>query len=143
LAGRRKAYLSKQKHVEASQKAKATRRLKQDKKRLYVNNGNGKVKNGGFVTTALRLLLTGGSWYFDMKRGGNMEMALPLDQMTITEKLHALEEIWESLCRAPANLPSPAWHADVLRARENRVQQGSSKFNDWTEAKKKIRDSAK
>jgi hypothetical protein len=69
-------------------------------------------------------------------------LALPLDQMTIDEKLRALQEIWEDLCHTAEDIPSPAWHADVLAAREERVWQGKSEFVDWTEAKRKIRDSA-
>lgn len=70
-----------------------------------------------------------------------MQPALPLDQMTIPEKLRAMEEIWQDLCRTPDSVPSPSWHADVLRAREERIRKGSSKFTDWSKAKKKIRDS--
>lgn len=69
-----------------------------------------------------------------------MELALPLDQMTTAEKLRALEQIWEDLCRTPNEVPSPSWHADVLQDREERVRKGSSQFVDWTEAKQKIRD---
>lgn len=72
-----------------------------------------------------------------------MELALPLDQMTTAEKLRALEQIWENLCRTPDEIPSPSWHADVLRDREKRVQEGSSQFVDWAEAKQKIRDLTK
>jgi hypothetical protein len=72
-----------------------------------------------------------------------MELALPLDQMTTAEKLRALEQIWEDLCRRPDELPSPAWHADVLQDREKRVQEGASQFVDWAEAKQQIRDSTK
>ena len=64
-----------------------------------------------------------------------MELALPLDQMTTEEKLRALEQIWEDLCRTPAKIPSPAWHAGVLQDREKRVQAGASRFVDWSEAK--------
>ena len=72
-----------------------------------------------------------------------MELALPLDQMTTAEKLRALEEIWENLCRTPNEVPTPSWHADVLQDREKRIQQGSSQFVDWSEAKQRIRDSTK
>jgi len=72
-----------------------------------------------------------------------MDLALPLDQMTTAEKLRALEEIWESLCRTPDEVPSPSWHAEVLQDRERRVQQGSSQFVDWSEAKQRIRDLTK
>lgn len=70
-----------------------------------------------------------------------MDVALPLDKMTTTEKLRALQEIWEDLCHTSEDIPSPSWHADVLGAREERIQQGKSEFVDWTEAKRKIRDS--
>lgn len=72
-----------------------------------------------------------------------MELTIPLDQMTTEEKLRALEEIWENLCRTPNEVPSPSWHADVLQDRERRAQQDSSQFVDWSKAKQRIRDSIK
>lgn len=72
-----------------------------------------------------------------------MELVLRLDQMTTAEKLRALEQIWEDLCRTPDEIPSPSWHADVLRDREKRVQEGSSRFVDWAQTKEDIRDSIK
>ena len=72
-----------------------------------------------------------------------MDLTLPIDQMRTAEKLHALDVIWESLCRRPNDVPSPSWHADVLRNREKSVQDGSSKFIDWAEAKQNLRDLTK
>ena len=72
-----------------------------------------------------------------------MNVVSPLDQMTTSDKLRALEEIWEDLCRSVKDLPAPAWHADVLRAREDRVSDGTSAYVDWGEAKKNIRDSVR
>lgn len=72
-----------------------------------------------------------------------MKLAIPLDQMTTAEKLRALEQIWENLCRTPSEVPSPSWHSDVLQEREKRIQQGSSQFVDWSEAKQRIRDLTK
>ena len=69
-----------------------------------------------------------------------MQLAIPLDTMTTVDKLRALEEIWSDLQRTPDDVPSPAWHADVLHARENRVREGSSQFGDWTKAKRRIRE---
>jgi hypothetical protein len=68
------------------------------------------------------------------------QVAIPLDKMTTADKLRALEEIWNDLQRTPNEVPSPAWHADVLRARENRVRDGSAQFGDWTDAKHRIRE---
>ena len=52
-----------------------------------------------------------------------MEVPIPLDKMSIPDKLRALEAIWSDLQRTPDDVPSPGWHADVLRAREGRVHE--------------------
>mgnify|MGYP001153993312 FL=1 len=62
-----------------------------------------------------------------------MDNSIPLNKMTINEKLRAIEEIWEDLLRDSENVPSPAWHADVLSAREQRIRDGKSHFSDWRE----------
>ena len=69
-----------------------------------------------------------------------MQVEIPLDKMTIEDKLRAIEEIWSDLLRAPDEIPAPAWHADVLHARADRVQEGKSRFNDWSDAKNHIRE---
>jgi hypothetical protein len=69
-----------------------------------------------------------------------MEISIPLDKMTIEEKLQILERVWEDLARTPEALPVPAWHADVLEARERRIAEGRSKFDDWDNAKNRIRE---
>ncbi|SDB24721.1 Putative addiction module component [Desulfonatronum thiosulfatophilum] len=69
-----------------------------------------------------------------------MQLTIPLDKMTTADKLRALEDIWSNLQRTPDEVPSPAWHADVLQARENRVREGASQFGDWADAKHRIRE---
>jgi hypothetical protein len=51
-----------------------------------------------------------------------------------------MEDLWTDLCHVPQAIPSPAWHADVLHAREERIRQGVSQFGDWAEAKNRIRE---
>jgi hypothetical protein len=74
-----------------------------------------------------------------------MEQALPLDKMTIAEKLGAMESLWDDLCRRPDEVPSPAWHEGVLKSREQSTvanaanADGTSRFQDWDEAKNRIR----
>ena len=68
-----------------------------------------------------------------------MEIALPLSKMTIPDKLRVLEELWDSLLHSPKEVPFPAWHTDVLNAREKRIRSGEARFNDWDEAKQRIR----
>ena len=69
-----------------------------------------------------------------------MKLDLPLERMTPSEKLRIIEEIWETLSDKPENVPSPAWHAHVLKARHDSVLKGESKFEDWDEAKRKLRN---
>jgi hypothetical protein len=69
-----------------------------------------------------------------------MELSLPLDQMTTSEKLRAIEAIWDDLQRTPEALPSPPWHATVLENRERRIQEGGARFTPWNEAKRAIRE---
>ncbi len=72
-----------------------------------------------------------------------MSYSLPLDEMTMAEKLRVMESIWENLTRNAEAVPSPAWHAPVLSERESRVQNGEEQIDDWEEAKNRIRQSLK
>ncbi|MFA7160027.1 MAG: addiction module protein [Kiritimatiellia bacterium] len=72
-----------------------------------------------------------------------MTITLPLARMTTSDKLRALEKIWDDLSRTSENVPSPSWHADVLKARQKRLQNGSAHFTEWTEAKRVIRNRVK
>ena len=69
-----------------------------------------------------------------------MDIVIPMDKMSAVEKLRAIETIWNDLQHAPDNVPSPAWHEDVLRAREARVREGKSHYTEWSDAKDWIRD---
>ena len=69
-----------------------------------------------------------------------MRIELPLDKMNVDEKLSVLEQVWEDLQRHEEDLPVPAWHEQVLKLREQRIAEGTSRFIDWTEAKRRIRE---
>jgi hypothetical protein len=69
-----------------------------------------------------------------------MDITLPLDQMTIEEKLRAMELLWADLSRNEQQLQSPEWHEEVLREREARVESGEESPIDWEKAKKQLRD---
>lgn len=57
----------------------------------------------------------------------------------VADKLRAMESLWGELQRTPEDVPSPAWHTDVLRSRETRVRAGTSRFADWADAKRRLR----
>ena len=68
-----------------------------------------------------------------------MATALPLKDMSVREKLAAMEALWEELSRTPETIESPAWHKDVLDERQQRIADGKSQFKDWDDAKGEIR----
>ncbi len=65
-------------------------------------------------------------------------MELNIEKMSIEEKMRAMELLWDDLCRNQADIDSPPWHENVLRARENDLKEGKDKFLDWKQAKKDI-----
>ena len=69
-----------------------------------------------------------------------MHVTIPLDKMSAADKLQAIEEIWADLSVVPEDVPSPAWHVDVLRAREERISDGRSRFLDMAQAKAAVRE---
>jgi putative addiction module component (TIGR02574 family) len=58
-----------------------------------------------------------------------------LDALSVPETVRLLEQIWQSLCSQPAEIPSPAWHAEVLRERARRLADGEAVRLPWSEAK--------
>ncbi len=53
-----------------------------------------------------------------------MDAVLPLDQMTVEEKLRAMEDIWRSLSKHEDQVPVPDWHKQVLDERQPRKLSG-------------------
>jgi Putative addiction module component len=62
-----------------------------------------------------------------------MNAALPLEKMTVAEKLQAMEELWADLSRDEI-FESPSWHGEVLKKRAK-----EKNFVDWEAAKKQLR----
>ncbi len=71
-----------------------------------------------------------------------MSLTLPLHEMTLEEKLQAMEALWDDLSRNPETLASPAWHEDILRERQQKIAAGEASFMDWEQAKAYIRSRA-
>jgi hypothetical protein len=65
-------------------------------------------------------------------------MNLPLKDMTLQEKLAAMELLWEDLVRSPEAIQSPNWHQVTLDERRQRVAEGKAQFTDWETAKTEI-----
>ena len=72
-----------------------------------------------------------------------MEITLPLEQMTVAEKLRIMETLWADLTREEANVPSPDWHEDILKEREARLKSGEEPPGLWETAKQELRERLK
>ena len=66
-------------------------------------------------------------------------MNISINKMTTEEKIRTMEDLWDDLCHHAAEIPSPAWHNDVLSQREESISKGNETFTDWEKAKKSIR----
>jgi putative addiction module component (TIGR02574 family) len=67
-------------------------------------------------------------------------LTLPLEQMTVEEKLQVMEELWSDLCCNQSQVPVPQWHKDILDRREKLIKKGKVALVDWEAAKKRIAD---
>jgi len=69
-----------------------------------------------------------------------MDAVLPLDQMTVEEKLRAVEEPWDDLCRNEKQIPMAHWQKELLDQRQRQIDAREAKFSDWESAKNRIRE---
>jgi Putative addiction module component len=69
-----------------------------------------------------------------------MASTLPLEKMSVEEKLQAMELLWDDLCSKAGGMSSPAWHEDVLAERQAMQERGDDQFEDWDAAKRNIRN---
>lgn len=69
-----------------------------------------------------------------------MAIEIPLDSMSVAEKLQAIEAIWASLCTNPADVSSPEWHKEILEDRQKRLASGDATVSEWSGAKKRLQD---
>jgi hypothetical protein len=63
-----------------------------------------------------------------------MAVDLPLAQMSLADKLQAMELLWADLSKDPDQVVSPAWHGEELRRWSEEVQQGKASFQAWDTA---------
>ena len=72
-----------------------------------------------------------------------MIATLPLDKMTIEDKLSTMEVLWENISDCSSEFSSPEWHGEILKQREKDLKNGNDKFEDWEYVKREIWDSVK
>jgi len=67
-----------------------------------------------------------------------MIAAAKIEQMSLAERMEAMELLWRSISREPKNVVSPAWHSEVLQKRLARIEAGNAKFLTIGELKKRL-----
>jgi hypothetical protein len=68
-----------------------------------------------------------------------MNYTLPLENMSLADKLQAMEDIWTDLSNQDSGYTPPQWHDEILKERQKRIDSGDISFTDWEVAKKEIR----
>lgn len=61
-----------------------------------------------------------------------------IKKMSRTERLRAMELLWESFDSDVDANESPAWHAEVLAERKAEIERGEAKFISLAEAKRRL-----
>jgi hypothetical protein len=65
-------------------------------------------------------------------------ISIPLDKMSLAEKLEAMEAIWADLSQTPSQVPIPEWHREVLKAR----RESPATWLDWDQVKASLLEMA-
>jgi hypothetical protein len=72
-----------------------------------------------------------------------MSVIEQIHQLTLQEKLIAMEAIWDDISSVEENLEIPQWHKDILNERDQLIADGKARFIDWEEAKEQIKQAVK
>lgn len=67
-----------------------------------------------------------------------MSTLTEIEKMTLSERLEAMELLWDSLSRDASAVASPAWHGDVLAERLEKISRGEGVFLSLDEVKRRL-----
>ena len=73
-----------------------------------------------------------------IEEGCKMSLSAQLQQLSLTEKLSLVMDLWEDIARAPEPIPSPEWHKTELLHREQKREGQSDVGDDWDVVKKRL-----
>ena len=63
-----------------------------------------------------------------------------IEKMSVSDRLEAIEKIWESI--SSEYIKSPDWHRKILDSREEKVSSGKAKFLEMDEVKERLQRKA-
>ena len=67
-----------------------------------------------------------------------MSIEIPLETLSVSEKIRLLESVWDSLCSKSGDVRSPEWHREVLETRKRRLEDGRATVLSWSQAKARL-----
>jgi putative addiction module component (TIGR02574 family) len=59
----------------------------------------------------------------------------PVFELTISEKLQLLEDLWDSIATSPENIPVVDWQVEDLELRKENYVQNPNSGSSWENAK--------
>ena len=62
-----------------------------------------------------------------------------IKKMSTTERLRAMEELWDALCHEEKEIESPAWHGEILENRRKKIEKGEAEFITLEDLKASVR----
>lgn len=65
-------------------------------------------------------------------------LSLPIQKMSLQEKLQVVNAIWDSIGDQADSEISPAWHKEELTKRLQMVAENKAEFEDWSDVKKEL-----
>ncbi len=51
-----------------------------------------------------------------------------IKMMSVVERLQAMEELWDSLCREENEIKSPEWYKEILESRKKKIKSGEAEL---------------
>lgn len=69
----------------------------------------------------------------------NAELVLPLEKMTVAEKMDVIDRIMADLSRNSSEVPAIEWHGEMLKKRAEDLENGKDRFISLDEAEARIR----
>jgi putative addiction module component (TIGR02574 family) len=73
-----------------------------------------------------------------VRYGLRMIAAAEIEQMTVAERIEAMELLWRSISAKPERVISPAWHGEVLQKRLSKIEAGKAEFLTVAQFKKRL-----
>jgi len=64
-----------------------------------------------------------------------------IDKMSMVERLQAIEQLWDAVCREAKDMASPEWHRDILADRKARAERGEARFLTLAQLRTRLRGS--